>query len=178
VVKGLVPVARISGRSRQRRPENGQLIRFGDGHRRGDGDQQCGQGGQQPARPAHPEPAQTQPAAPGMPGDQKIGDQVAAQHEKDVNAEETPRCHTHSDVESDDGEYRKRPDAVKTGNPAHMPGLAAGLSRDGRIPRNLPALPGLAAGPDRTFLEHFVLPPAYSSLFRHPKVRANTGAGE
>jgi hypothetical protein len=40
---------------------------------------------------------------------------------KDVNVEETTRCHAHSDVESDNGEYRKRPDAVKTGNPAHMP---------------------------------------------------------
>ena len=99
-----------------------------------------------------------------MLGHQQIGDQVAAQHEKDVNPEETARCHAHPDVESDNGEYRKRPDAVEARNPAtHLPDLAAGLNRDRCLYPSLPKLPGLASRPGRTFFRQFPDPPAHRS---------------
>ena len=88
-----------------------------------------------------------------MLGDQQIGDQVAAQREKDVNPEETARRHAHPDVKSDNGEHCKRPDAVETGHPAaHMANLAAGISRDRCFLPGLPKLTGLVTGPGRTFL--------------------------
>ena len=46
VVKSLVPVARVAARGGQRGPERGQLIGFDNGHRRGDSDQDHGEGGQ------------------------------------------------------------------------------------------------------------------------------------
>ena len=108
-----------------------------------------------------------------MLGDQQIGDEVAAQHEKDVNPEETARRHAHPDVESDNGEHRKRPDAVETGNPTtHMPALAAGIDRDGGFLLRLPELPGLVRGPGRTFL-HQLLRPPLTAVLCHLGVRAN-----
>jgi hypothetical protein len=89
-------------------------------------------------------------------GGQQIGDQIAAQHEEDVNTEGTSRRHAHAGMEGDNGEHRKRPDAVETGNPAApVPDLArTGLDRCFIL--SLPQLPGLVCGRGRAFLRQFL----------------------
>ena len=97
-----------------------------------------------------------------MPGDQQIGDEIAAQHEKDVNPEETARRHAHPEVESDNDEHRKRPDAIETGNPAaHAQrgrGITRGITRDRHFFPGLPRLPGCASRPVGAFAGLVVLP--------------------
>ncbi|PNE38130.1 hypothetical protein AOB60_28855 [Streptomyces noursei] len=62
-----------------------------------------GEGGQQPAGPAHPEVAQVDAAAAAVFGQQQVGDQVAAEDEEDVDAEETAGQPGRVDVVEDHG---------------------------------------------------------------------------
>src|SRR6266542_4133069 len=101
-----------------------------------------------------------------MLGDQQIRDQVAAEREKDVNPEKAARRHSHPNVESDNGEHRKRPDAVETGNPtAHVLDRAIGIDRDRCFLPSFLKLPGLVSGPGRTFLYQFLGPPRSLQFF-------------
>ena len=98
----------------------------GDDHRHRDEDADRRQ---QPPRPPHPEAPQPHVAAAAELAQQQRGDQVAADHEEDVDAEEAARQPADAGVVEEDGEDRQRPQRVDPGEvgeaavlwPAHTP---------------------------------------------------------
>ena len=117
LVPDLPPVAGVRHRPEQCLPQRGQLARLDDGRRRGHGDQQHGQRREQPARPPRPERAQPQAAVPVPLGDQQIRDQVPAEHEKDVNAEEAPGKRRELLMKGDNGKHGQRAQPVQPRRP-------------------------------------------------------------
>src|SRR5262249_36611537 len=77
--------------------------------------EQDGQGGQEAARPPGPESTQVEPAAARSLGDQQVGDQVAAEHEEDVDTQVSAQCPRYALVEGHDGQDREGPHAVEAG---------------------------------------------------------------
>ena len=85
----------------------------GDDHRHRDQDADRGQ---QAARAPDPEPPEPDVSAAAVLGEQQRGDQVAADHEEDVDAEEPPRHPPDARVVEEDGEHGDRPQRVDAGH--------------------------------------------------------------
>src|SRR6266568_298922 len=108
VMYGLIPVAGIGGRRHQRWPQGRQLVWIEYCHGGGHGDQHDPERGQQSSRPPDPESAQIQTSMRVAVRRKEIGDQVPAEHEEDIDAEEASRYRANALMEGHDRENRKR----------------------------------------------------------------------
>ena len=71
---------------------------------------------QQPARPARPEPAERHASRVAVERVAEVpGDQVAGEHEEDVDPDVAARDRTRPQVEEDDGQHRDRPQRLDLG---------------------------------------------------------------
>ena len=127
VVQGLPPVARVSDRREQPRPQGRQLIRLEHGDRCRDRHEHDRQAGQEPPGSADPESAQIDSAAPIPRRGEQVGDQVSADDEEDIHAQEASGQPGYSLVEGQDHEHRDSPQAVQATSPRARPG-GAGLT--------------------------------------------------
>ena len=117
MLQSLPPVAGVGQRGEQCLPEAGQLIRLEYGDRCGDGHKHGHEAGQQSPGPPDPEAAQIQPSSviPGR--GQQVGDQVSADDEEDIHAEEPAGQAGELFMERHDRQHRDTAQAVKTGRP-------------------------------------------------------------
>jgi len=112
VAEDEVPVGEVEERGQRVATQLVDPVRLddrGEDHRHRDQDSD---GGQQPPRPAQPEAAQPQVAVAAELAEQQRGDQVAADHEEDVDPEEAPRHPADAGVVEEDGEHGERPQGV------------------------------------------------------------------
>ncbi len=116
VTQRLPPVARVGDGGQQAGPQRRQLIWLEHGDRGRDGGQHHRQAGQQPAGPADPEAAQVKPAAVVPRGGQQVSDQVSADDEEHVHAEEPAGQPEESLVEGQHRQHRDPAQPVQAGN--------------------------------------------------------------
>ncbi len=147
-----VPVGDVAER-RQRGPAQlGDLARVDDHHHRQDDGHHREEGRQQPPRAADPEPHQVDGPGGAPLGEQQRGDQVAADHEEHVDAEEAARQPGGADVVGDDRGDGEGPQAVDPGHvreagSPRRPGRAhagAARSRRGMDPASVISRPSAA----------------------------------
>jgi len=107
-----VPVGEVEERGQRVATELVDPVRLddrGEHHRQRDQDPDRRQ---QPPRPAQPEAAEPQVAVAAELAQQQRGDQVAADHEEDVDAEEAAGHPVEAGVVEEDGEHGERPQGV------------------------------------------------------------------
>ncbi len=113
----LPPVARVGHRAEQGGAQRGTLARLQQADRRAHRDQHQRERGQQAAGTTLVEVADPDPAIPAGTDDQQVGDQIAAEHEEDIDAEETAPYPGQALVERQDGQDRQRAHAVQARRP-------------------------------------------------------------
>ena len=117
VAEDEVPVGEVEERGERVAAQRVDPVRLDDRrddhrHRDEDADRR-----QQAPRPPQPEPADPDVAAAPVLAEQERGDQVAADHEEDVDAEEAARHPADARVVEEDGEHGDRPQRV---DPRHV----------------------------------------------------------
>ena len=113
-----VPVGDVGQRREDLRLQVAELAAVEQGDE-GDGDrEQQPQGGEQASTATDPEVPEVDPSLAGLLADEQRRDQVAADHEEDLDAEEATLHPTEAGVVGDDREDGDRPDAVDAGQVA------------------------------------------------------------
>ena len=124
-----VPVGRVRQRRQDLRPQLGRVVTEEEHHDDAGAGQQEVERGQEPAGPAGVEAAHTDGARTVVLLQEEHGDQVAADDEEDVDAEEATGQPGHVRVVQQDGHDRERPQAVEARQVARTDRPARG--RDG-----------------------------------------------